>query len=61
MYFHRSSLSEHSIQSVQRLHRSSQNAALLQYRLPPKGNFIAQIRFRKIQQRKKYIFYLLIL
>ncbi|KAL9898426.1 corticotropin-releasing factor-binding protein isoform 2-T4 [Glossina fuscipes fuscipes] len=30
--------------------RSSQNAALLQYRLPTKGSFIANVRFHKITQ-----------
>lgn len=31
--------------------RSSQNAALLQYRIPMKGSFIANVRFHKITQR----------
>lgn len=32
--------------------RSSQNAALLQYRIPFRGSFIAHVRFHKITQRK---------
>ncbi|XP_061394314.1 corticotropin-releasing factor-binding protein [Musca vetustissima] len=36
--------------SGKKFFRSSQNAALLQYRIPVKGSFIANVRFHKITQ-----------
>ncbi|KAH8311375.1 hypothetical protein KR044_005987 [Drosophila immigrans] len=38
--------------SNKKFFRSSQNAALLQYRIPGRGSFVANVRFHKITQRE---------
>lgn len=53
LLLYRTPFKDYLRQNQRRLYRSSQNAALLQYRLPPTGYFMAEIRFHKIHERKK--------
>lgn len=43
--------------SKKRVFKSSQNAALLQYRIPTRGFFIVNVNFHKISQRKFFLLF----